>query len=219
LNTPDYFGHSHFPLADVAVKRDPTSFMRQTGSTLLIAASQKQPTGMSMDTTAAARYSVQQSPASRDRVLGYISALTILVCAALLSACQSNRPVAMPANDEWRHLSFEQRHAQMTFAIQPTLARRYQAFYRTDAPTLTCRSCHGEDAERVRYQIAYTPIEDLKPSQVRLLYLPDADLSDEQRFKRDVITPLMADLLDVPAYDPATGAGFSCFGCHPRERE
>jgi hypothetical protein len=71
----------------------------------------------------------------------------------------------------------------------------------------------------VRYQIAYTPIDDLKPSQVRLLYLPDAEPNAEQRFKRDVITPLMADLLDVPAYDAVTGNGFSCFGCHPRERE
>jgi len=107
----------------------------------------------------------------------------------------------------------------MTFVVQPTMARRYQEFYHTEAPTLTCRSCHGEDAERVRYQIAYTPIEDLKPSQVRQLYLPGANLSDEQRFKRDVVTPLMADLMGMPEYDAATGSGFSCFGCHPRERE
>ncbi len=145
--------------------------------------------------------------------------LTLLVCAAVTTACQSNRTVAMPATDEWRHLSFEQRHTQMTFSVHPTVAEHYQEFYGTEAPTLTCRSCHGEDAERVRYQIAYTPIDDLKPSQVRLLYLPDADPSPEQRFKRDVITPLMAQLLDVPPYDFATGTGFSCFGCHPRERE
>jgi hypothetical protein len=174
---------------------------------------------MSTDGTGAARYSVQQSPASHDWGRAYLSALMILICTALLSACQSNRPVAMPANDEWRHLSFEQRHAQMTFGVHPTVAEHYQEFYGTEAPTLTCRSCHGEDAERVRYQIAYTPIDDLRPSQVRLLYLPDAAPSDEQRFKRDVITPLMAQLMDVPAYDAATGTGFSCFGCHPRERE
>lgn len=149
----------------------------------------------------------------------HFSALAIVFCTAVMSGCQNTRPVATPANDQWRHLSFEQRHSQMTFAVHPTLARRYQEFYGTEAPTLTCRSCHGEDAERVRYQIAYTPIEDLKPSRVRLLYLPDAEPSDEQRFKRDVITPLMADLLDVPAYDALTGNGFSCFGCHPRERE
>jgi hypothetical protein len=149
----------------------------------------------------------------------YFCALAIVFCAAVTSGCQSNSTVAMPATDEWRHLSFEQRHAQMTFAVHPTLARRYQEFYGSEAPMLTCRSCHGEDAERVRYQIAYTPIDDLKPSRVRLLYLPDALLNAEQAFKRDVITPLMADLLDVPAYDVVTGNGFSCFGCHPRERE
>jgi hypothetical protein len=125
----------------------------------------------------------------------------------------------LPAVDEWRHLSFEQRHEQMTFVVHPIVAEHYQEFYATEAPMLTCRSCHGKDAERHRYQIAYTPIDDLKPSRVRELYLPGAEVSDEQRFKRDVITPLMARLLGVPAYDPQTGRGFSCLGCHPREEE
>ncbi len=49
--------------------------------------------------------------------------------------------------------------------------------------------------------------------------LPGAEISAEQRFKRDVITPLMARLLGVAAYDPQTGRGFSYFGCHPREEE
>jgi len=89
----------------------------------------------------------------------YFAALAIVFFAAVTSGCQSNSTVAMPATDEWRHLSFEQRHVEMTFAVHPTLARRYQEFYGSEAPMLTCRSCHGEDAERVRYQIAYTPID------------------------------------------------------------
>ena len=104
----------------------------------------------------------------------------------------------MPARNTWGFLSFEERHSEMTFLIHPTLMECYQAFYQTDAPMLRCTTCHSEDAERK-------------------LYFPDAVLSEEQRFKRDVITPLMARLMGVPAYDTVTGVGFSCFGCHPRE--
>ena len=115
----------------------------------------------------------------------------------------------MPARNAWRFLSFEERHSEMTFLIHPTLMKRYQAFYQTDAPMLRCTTCHGEDAERDRYQIAMTPLDDLKAAAVRKLYLPDAVLSEEQRFKRDVITLLMARLMDVPAYDAVTGTGVS----------
>ncbi len=125
--------------------------------------------------------------------------------------------IALPADNERRFLTFEQRHAEMAFLIHPIMMERYQAFYQTDAPVLQCTTCHGAHAERDRYQIAKTPLVDLKPAAVRTLYLFDAVLSDEQRFKRDVITPLMARLMGVPAYDAATGHGFSCFGCHPRE--
>ncbi len=132
-------------------------------------------------------------------------------------AVPADNEVAVPAEDDWLHLSFEKRHERMTFVVHPTLAERYQEFYATPEPRLTCRTCHGADGEARRYQIAYTPIDDLDPERVRRLYLPGVELSAEQRFKRDIVTPLMARLLGVAAYDPASGQGFSCFGCHPRE--
>ena len=126
---------------------------------------------------------------------------------------------ALPAVDEWRAMNFVQRHEHMTFAVHPTLMETWQTHYHTAAPKLQCVSCHGEHAEQHRYQMVYTPLKDLKPARVQALYRSDAQVSEEQRFKRDVVTPLMADLLGVPRYDPATGLGFSCFGCHPREAE
>ena len=142
------------------------------------------------------------------------------VAAEPISERNTNTPdIAVPAEDEWRFLTFEQRHAEMTFLIHPILMERYQAFYQTEAPVLQCTTCHGEHAERDRYQIAKTPLVDLKPAAVRELYLASVVLSDEQRFKRDVITPLIARLMGVAAYDAESGLGFSCFGCHPRESD
>ena len=127
-------------------------------------------------------------------------------------------PVAPLAND-WQAMTFVQRHEQMTFVVHPTMMARWQEHYQTAAPELRCITCHGEQAERHRYQMAFTTLKDLQPSRVQALYRVGATVTAEQRFKRDVVTPLMADLLGVPRYDPATGQGFSCFGCHPREAE
>ena len=121
-----------------------------------------------------------------------------------------------PAENAWRFMSFEQRHARMTFVVHPSMMERFQEFYKTPTPALTCVSCHGDNPERALYKLSNTKLDDLDPARVAKLYATNAQLTPEQRFKRDNITPNMARLLGVPAYDPQTGLGFSCFGCHPR---
>ena len=136
-----------------------------------------------------------------------------------MSSDDNTGEVAFPADNEWQYLSFEQRHAQMTFLIHPTMMEKFQAFYKTPNPELTCANCHGENAEVEGYNRANSDIEPLKPSRVRALYEAGVTLTPLQRFKRDDITPTMARLMGVPQYDPATGLGFSCFGCHRRVDE
>ena len=127
--------------------------------------------------------------------------------------------VALPVENEWRYLSLERRHSQMTFLLHPTMMEHLQAFYKTPIPELTCASCHGENAEAAGYNLSNSKLKALKPSRVRALYEAGATLSPEQLFKRDDITPTMARLMGVPQYNPATGLGFSCFGCHRRADE
>lgn len=137
-------------------------------------------------------------------LIGMCVAVTQVIAEAELS---------MPANDEWHFMSFEQRHSAMTFLIHPSMMEHYK----TDAPELACESCHGAGAESVGYEMSNTTLVSLDPKRVRRLYLHEADLTDEQLFKRDNITPAMARLMGVSPYDPQSGLGFSCFGCHPRE--
>ena len=155
---------------------------------------------------------------------GMLLLVALVLVPANMPAAATLAPVtvaapAVPAADNWRAMTFEQRHEHMTFVVHPILMERWQTHYQTAAPQLRCVSCHGEQAERHRYQMAFTPLDGLQPSRVQALYRSAVEPSDEQRFKRDVVTPLMADLLGVPRYDAATGQGFSCFGCHPRETE
>ncbi len=149
----------------------------------------------------------------------WILCLTFCIIAPAVSGDDQSGEVALPADNEWQYLSFERRHSQMTFLVHPTMMEKFQAFYKTPTPELTCASCHGENAESEGYNRANSDIKPLKPSRVRALYEAGATLTPLQRFKRDDITPTMARLMGVPQYDPTTGLGFSCFGCHRRTDE
>ncbi len=168
-----------------------------------------------------------KAPFQRNKLFGFMSAgwAIIFICiASMLSSsvvCDElkNNDLAIPANNEWRFLSFEQKHSQMTFLIHPTMMEHFQAFYKTPTPELTCAGCHGENAESAGYELSNSTLDALKASTVQGLYRQGAALTPEQLFKRDDITRTMARLMGVPQYDPATGLGFSCFGCHRREDE
>ncbi|MFT4563299.1 MAG: hypothetical protein ACI9BW_003053 [Gammaproteobacteria bacterium] len=149
----------------------------------------------------------------------------VTICFAILASSYSARAesrvskgsVALPADNEWRYLSFEQRHEQMTFLIHPAITERFQAFYKTPSPELRCTTCHGENPEDAAYNLANSTLVTLGPARVQSLCRPGAALTPEQTFKRDVVTPTMARLMRVPPYDSSSGLGFSCFGCHRQE--
>jgi hypothetical protein len=102
----------------------------------------------------------------------------------------------------------------MTFVVLPNMAREFQAFQGKHDPDMTCRTCHGADAEQVGYAMPHG-LPALDPEHV-----PDSNGNDAQvrlvKFMNDVVTPRMAELLDVAPYDAHTRSGFGCFNCHPR---
>jgi hypothetical protein len=137
------------------------------------------------------------------------------VVASLVTACGGQpTPRARAADDGWTAMSWEDRHDTMTFAVLPNMARLFQRFSRSPYPDMTCRTCHGEDAERVRYKMPHG-LPALDPA-----HLPSAGAHDPAegrlaKFMTEEVTPQMADLLGVPVYDPKSRTGFSCFNCHP----
>jgi hypothetical protein len=153
-----------------------------------------------------------------------VSGVRRQACIALLvfvlGAC-SARPgtqvVAQAAhgavNDAWTTMSWEERHDTMTFEVLPTMAPMFQRFEGASAPSMTCRTCHGADAEKVGYAMP----RGLPPLDPR--NMPRADSSNPKearivKFMTDEVTPGMAEVLGVRPYDPKTQTGFGCFGCH-----
>lgn len=100
-------------------------------------------------------------------------------------------------------MTWERKHDVMTFLVLPNMARLFQRYQHKPYPDLTCRTCHGEDGEKIGYRMP----NDLHPLDPH--HLPRQ--SAVARFMWRSVTPKMDDLLDAPR-------GFSCFSCHPRER-
>lgn len=126
------------------------------------------------------------------------------------------RPDSVASADRWSSLSWEERHDRMTWLVHPNMAKLFQRFEGTPYPTLTCRTCHGPDAEQVQYKMPHG-LPALDPA-----HLPDPTAGGPDariaKFMIEEVTPQMADLLGAPRRDPRTGRGFDCFGCHPSAR-
>ena len=155
-----------------------------------------------------------------------LSLLRLLAGATLLFACgasrtnagASDRTVAAQgshADPTWNALSWEERHDVMTFAVLPNMSRLFQRFRGASSPDMTCRTCHGEDAERVGYAMPHG-LPPLDPRRMPDPHARDAKEATMARFMTEEVTPAMVDLLGVPRREPTgSSRGFTCFNCHP----
>ncbi|MGO9838620.1 MAG: hypothetical protein ACLP1X_30950 [Polyangiaceae bacterium] len=147
--------------------------------------------------------------------------LRSIVAAAAVAACAC-APARAPARTttedtgRWAAATWEDRHDIMTFLVLPNMARTFQHFQSKADPELTCRTCHGADAEAVQYAMPHG-LPALDPAEVRAgaLHERDPERRRVMGFMADKVTPQMGDLLGLAPYDAATGRGFSCFDCHP----
>ena len=106
----------------------------------------------------------------------------------------------------------------MTFVVLPNMGRLWQEFTKSDAPTLTCRTCHGEDAEDVKYRMPNPALPPLDPKRLPTASSRDANEARWAAFMRNEVVPRMTGMLDAQPYDPETGKGFFCFNCHTEKK-
>jgi hypothetical protein len=141
---------------------------------------------------------------------------------AILAACGGNAPppknVVHPnnASPSWPTLSWEDRHERMTFTVLPNMGQTWQEFSKTAAPTLTCRTCHGANAEDMNYKMPNPNLPQLDPQHMPSKTSKDANEARWATFMIDEVVPSMASLMDAAPYDRKTGSGFGCFNCHTK---
>ncbi len=136
--------------------------------------------------------------------------------ALLLAACGGHVPAPeesgrqRSARATWPKLAWEDRHELMTFTVLPNMAQTWQAFSKTDAPTLTCRTCHGANAEAGHYAMPNPNLAKLDPRHPTSKTSTDANEARWTTFMTDEVVPQMTALLDAPP-------SFGCFACHTQK--
>jgi hypothetical protein len=138
--------------------------------------------------------------------------LVALLCACAPATKAVDHPTSgTPARDEWTHRTWEDKYDLMTGIVLPEMSKVFQAFYKEEAPSLTCKGCHGDDAEKVAFKMP-NDLPSLNPK-----HMPDPH-EEMGAFMTEQVVPKMQQLLGISAGTGEGGngkRGFGCFSCHP----
>jgi len=129
--------------------------------------------------------------------------LLTIACGSHGSVAQPSRETPRSRPDTWSKLTFEERHSVMTFKVLPNMARTWRDFKHTQDPEMTCRTCHGQDAEAVNYRMP-------NPSLTKI----DAKIDPAHPPTSETATFMKTKM--VPEVSELVGADVGCNTCHPK---
>lgn len=143
----------------------------------------------------------------------------------LASACRSSSPAgpATPPGDEtaakaapepivpetWAEATAAGMGVQVAFMQSRVVAAMKPKFTAAgnEFENFSCATCHGPDNQDPH---AYLPPLTMKDGQIsEFVTKPEASM-----FMAETIVPAMAGAMGEEPFDPATGQGFGCAGCH-----
>ena len=131
-----------------------------------------------------------------------LALLIVVSCGPHVVAQPSRATHEPPREDRWAKLSFEDRHSVMTFTVLPNIARTWRDFRHTEDAEMTCRTCHGPDAEGQNYRMPNPSLAKIDPAH------PPA--GPVATFMKEKMVPEMIELVGT------TPEHLSCNTCHPR---
>jgi len=112
----------------------------------------------------------------------------------------------------WAEKTFEQRQDYMGLVVLPKMTAVFKEHEADEE--VKCQTCHGEDMEQVKFEMpnALYALPAENTFQAAMEY--DAEMA---KFMSERVVPEMAKLLGMEPFNPETGQGFGCFGCHLKE--
>jgi hypothetical protein len=147
-----------------------------------------------------------------------------VIAAAALLACGGGQPApttpaepgAGPAAEgegsadlKWSDdLPVKDKGAFMKKKVMPEMGALFKEFDAKEFANFGCKTCHGPQMKPK--PVDFLPELHIKDGKV----VEAAEHPEIAKFMGEKVTPAMAALFGKPHYDPATGQGFGCGGCH-----
>lgn len=115
----------------------------------------------------------------------------------------------------WESMDHAAQVDYMIAYVLPIAAEDFRGYSASRYEQMDCATCHGDDADERGYEMPSTSLPPLaapgSPGWTRMSERNPAAVE----FMSTVVTPTVRTQLGFAEYDPATGQGFGCFGCHP----
>jgi hypothetical protein len=122
-----------------------------------------------------------------------------------------------PAHVPWVQMNKGQRIDYMVKTVLPRMKKEFQAFDGKRFARMDCGTCHGDSVEEGTFALPNPKLPKLLEPD--LFAKHRAATPEITKFMLEKVEPKMAELLEIPDFDPATRKGMSCYNCHPREIE
>jgi hypothetical protein len=100
---------------------------------------------------------------------------------------------------------------RMTKVVMPQMGEVFKAFDAERYGTFDCATCHVNHAHHPKDGLPKLVLSNGGFEQLT------ADKPEIMKFMNEKVAPAMATAMGEPPFDPSTGTGFGCAGCHTVE--
>jgi hypothetical protein len=116
----------------------------------------------------------------------------------------------------WDGMSYDEKEWYMVGKVHPVMRQVFQTYdaQKYEGEKFECVPCHGPNAAEKKYKM---PGDHL--SAIPQYGSPDWKAMENAKivkFMLQRVNPAMASLIGEKSFDPTTGQGFNCWGCHPK---
>lgn len=113
-----------------------------------------------------------------------------------------------PAPAAWaEELTIDQKVAFMKEHVTPGMSKVFREHDASRYASFGCATCHGPDKKDPKDFLPRLTMKDGKLTAF-------AEAPEVSKFMAEKVVPPMASFMGQKPYDPATGKGFGCGGCH-----
>lgn len=155
------------------------------------------------------------STASLGLALTWLAALTLLGCGGSSKGAKDATGAGEKGATAWKDKTRAQRMDWMGLQVFPKMKSAFKELDGSRFADFKCQTCHSDEMEMLDFKMPNEKIYALPRTNT----VQSAREYDEKvtEFMLNTVTPRMAELLDMPVYNPETKTGFGCFNCHPAE--